>query len=399
MPGGVFVSYRRGDAAHAAGRLVERLGQVFRRDQLFLDIDAIEPGIDFVKTISENVQSCEVLIAVIGPNWLDARDENGIRRLDDPKDFVVLEIEAALLRDIRVIPVLVDGAAMPSEWSLPPPLKPLANRNAVRLAHDRFSSDADALIRSLAKIVRPANPAFLPAPAPIDPSSNQDRKTFIPRGMRADLTLVTAAALSALTSLFMLSLNDLLPGFRIHFSDHSYWNRLAYEIVGIVCVLLLMIIWIGLRWRRGITYELLAAFWLATVVAMLRVTEVIASYDWVYEEPWNAATAGAGLMLGALLMSVAAGYWVFRKRCELSGAALLVFVGGCIALCGGVLYQINSFITTRYIWQVEYDWLENAMSAVSTLVVLAGILIVAWLRVWWTRQTSGIGSVQTTIDG
>lgn len=155
MSGGIFISYRRDDAKHAAGRLVDRLGQTFAKDQLFLDIDNIEPGLDFVKVLSEQVQACDVLQAVIGPGWLDSRDAGGSRRLDNARDFVRIEIEAALARDIRVIPVLVDGAQMPGEQDLPPSLKPLRVRNAVRLFHERFSSDAEDLTRALAKVVAP----------------------------------------------------------------------------------------------------------------------------------------------------------------------------------------------------------------------------------------------------
>ena len=157
MAGGIFISYRRDDAKHAAGRLVDRLGQTFSRDQLFLDIDNIEPGLDFVKVLSQQVQACDVLLAVIGPGWLDNRDKNGARRLDNPKDFVRIEIEAALARDIRVIPVLVDGAQMPGEGDLPASLHPLLVRNAVRLVHERFASDAEDLTRALAKVVLPAS--------------------------------------------------------------------------------------------------------------------------------------------------------------------------------------------------------------------------------------------------
>lgn len=155
MAGGIFVSYRRQDSRHAAGWLVERLGKTYAREQLFLDIDNIEPGVNFVKVLSDQVQACDVLLAVIGPQWLDSRDEKGQRRLDNPKDFVRIEIKAALDRDVRVIPVLVDGARMPAEDELPDDLKPLIERNAVRLAHERFTSDADDLTNALTKVVPP----------------------------------------------------------------------------------------------------------------------------------------------------------------------------------------------------------------------------------------------------
>src|SRR5215470_5021823 len=99
MATGIFISYRREDAAHAAGRLVDRLEKTYQRDQIFMDIDNIEPGVDFVKALSEKVLGCDVLLAIIGPNWLDVTDDNGRRRLDSPYDFVSIEIETALKRD------------------------------------------------------------------------------------------------------------------------------------------------------------------------------------------------------------------------------------------------------------------------------------------------------------
>ena len=155
MAGGIFISYRRDDARHAAGRLVDRLEQTYAREQLFFDIDNIAPGLDFVRVLSEQVQACDVLLAVIGQGWLDARNEDGSRRLGDPKDFVRIEIEAALARDIRVVPVLVDGAPMPREVDLPEKLQPLARRNAGRLTHERFGADAEGLAEALTKAVPP----------------------------------------------------------------------------------------------------------------------------------------------------------------------------------------------------------------------------------------------------
>lgn len=153
MAGGIFISYRRDDSRHAAGRLVDRLAQTFRRDQLFMDVDTIEPGLDFLKVIDDRVAACDVMLAVMGPGWVDARDETGQRRLDNPDDFVRREIEAALARDVRVIPVLVDGASVPRASELPDSLQPLVRRNAVRLTHERFGADAGDLASSLAKVV------------------------------------------------------------------------------------------------------------------------------------------------------------------------------------------------------------------------------------------------------
>lgn len=150
MSGGVFISYRRDDAKHVAGRLVDRLGRTLPSGKIFLDVDNIAPGLDFKKTLAERVQSCDVLLALIGPSWIASVDDHGRRRLDDPRDFVRLEIEAALARDIRVIPVLVDDARLPREEDLPPSLRPLLDRQSVRLTHERFVSEADLLAKSLA---------------------------------------------------------------------------------------------------------------------------------------------------------------------------------------------------------------------------------------------------------
>jgi hypothetical protein len=103
MPGAeagrIFVSYRRQESKDFAGRLYDRLADQFGEGQVFIDVDAIEPGVDFAEAITRAVAACQVLLAVIGPNWLTITDERGRRRLDDPDDFVRLEIEAALARD------------------------------------------------------------------------------------------------------------------------------------------------------------------------------------------------------------------------------------------------------------------------------------------------------------
>src|SRR5580693_2788527 len=113
MSGQIFISYRREEAAYAAGRLFDRLLRRFPKSQIFMDVDRLEAGEDFVEAIDASVASCDVLIAVIGRRWLDASDQGGKRRLDNPEDFVRLEISAALRRRVRVIPVLLDGALMP----------------------------------------------------------------------------------------------------------------------------------------------------------------------------------------------------------------------------------------------------------------------------------------------
>jgi len=149
----IFVSYRREDSEGEAGRLFDDLVGHFGETAVFLDVAAIEVGRDFRKAIDESVASCGVLLAVIGKNWIDARNEEGHRRLDDPSDFVRLETASALKRDIPVIPVLVHGARMPRPEQLPADLKELAYRNGVELTHARWRSDVELLIKALGRHV------------------------------------------------------------------------------------------------------------------------------------------------------------------------------------------------------------------------------------------------------
>jgi len=149
MTGKIFINYRRGDDPGHTGRLFDRLQEVFPPQQLFLDVDNIAPGLDFVRVLNERVGECDVLLAVIGKGWINASDAAGNRRLEDPEDFVRIEIVSALNQDKRVIPVLVGDATMPAPQDLPEPLRPLARRNAVRLTHERFRADTQGLVRAL----------------------------------------------------------------------------------------------------------------------------------------------------------------------------------------------------------------------------------------------------------
>ena len=145
----IFISYRRSEDAAFAGRLFDRLERTFRREALFMDVDSIAPGQDFVSILKARVAECDVLLALIGRGWLTATDEAGRRRLNNAEDFVRIEIEAALTQRKRVIPVLIDDVPMPRAEELPEELKPLVRCQAIRLSHDRFRADCDRLIRAL----------------------------------------------------------------------------------------------------------------------------------------------------------------------------------------------------------------------------------------------------------
>jgi hypothetical protein len=146
---GIFINYRRDDAPGVAGRLYDHLAKSFSRRDLFIDVDAIKPGLDFVKQLDTQVSQCDVLLALIGPHWLKAEDEQGGQRLQGDRDYVRIEIAAALKRDIPVIPVLINGADMPVEDQLPEDLRSLSRRHALELRHTRFAADADAIAAAL----------------------------------------------------------------------------------------------------------------------------------------------------------------------------------------------------------------------------------------------------------
>jgi len=149
---GIFISYRRDDAPGYAGRLYDRLAAHFGADHVFMDVQGIEPGVDFVDAIERALGSCEIVIVLIGKDWL-AADSAGRRRLDDPNDFVRVETATALARGIRVVPVLVEGAEMPRGDTLPTELLPLVRRQAVELSHKQWDATSAELIRTLEKIL------------------------------------------------------------------------------------------------------------------------------------------------------------------------------------------------------------------------------------------------------
>ncbi len=157
----IFISYRRNDTEGEAGRLFDDLVSEFGENSVFMDVAAIEAGRDFRKVIDESVATCGVLLAIIGKGWVDAKDDAGHRRLDDPTDFVRLETASALRRDIPVIPILVRGAKMPRPEELPEDLHDLAYRNSVELTHARWASDLQLLVEALRRQLK------IPKPGPI----------------------------------------------------------------------------------------------------------------------------------------------------------------------------------------------------------------------------------------
>ncbi len=186
----VFISYRRDDSADITGRIFDRLRAHFDKQILFRDVDVIPFGSDFRQVIRKAVEDCQVLLAVIGPTWLSIATEDGTRRLDDPHDFVRLEIETALKRNIPVIPVLVNKAAMPKAVHLPDSLQDLVYRNGLEVGRDpRFHPDVDTLIRGLSRLLNPTPPPSPPPPTPVvvapsGPKAGDRTELVLPGGVK-----------------------------------------------------------------------------------------------------------------------------------------------------------------------------------------------------------------------
>lgn len=141
----IFISYRRDDSAGYAGRLADSLETLMDGGQIFRDVEDIKPGDDFAETIEHNLQRATVLLIVIGKNWLTAKDDRGQLRLQNPKDFVRLEIETALHLGHQIIPVLIDGAVMPNPDDLPKSLAAAAYRQAFHCSDSRWDEDVNRL--------------------------------------------------------------------------------------------------------------------------------------------------------------------------------------------------------------------------------------------------------------
>jgi len=190
VPSRIFISYRREETAYPAGWLFDRLADRFGKGQVFKDVDSIQLGDDFGEVIATAVGSCDVLLALIGDRWLTITDEHGRRRLDNPDDFVRLEIEAALTRDIRVIPILVEGARIPRADQLPPSLTNLARRQALELSPSRFDFDTSRLLRVLDRTL-----TEVPVPpATTDPDVRTEQDADTHRGRVSTEALQDAAS-------------------------------------------------------------------------------------------------------------------------------------------------------------------------------------------------------------
>jgi hypothetical protein len=210
---GIFISYRRDESAGYSGRIADRLVEHFGEDRIFRDIDSVEPGLDFVEAIQNAIDSSEVLIAVIGKNWLAATNAAGQKRLEIPDDYVRIEIATALQRNTRVIPLLVQGAVMPSAEELPEDLAPLTRRNAFELHESSWREEVQRLITTLDRVL---------GRRPVEEGPDRDSSARRDSYMNAPpQNVVVTAVLLALLSLLNL-ISALFPS----------WGRLGLGCTG-----------------------------------------------------------------------------------------------------------------------------------------------------------------------
>lgn len=186
----LFISYRRDDASARAGRLCDWLKRQFGAERVFLDTEQITAGAQFPQVLADRLAQADVLLAVIGPQWLDARNAQG-RRLDQADDFVRQEVAGALAAGKRVVPVLVGGATMPTEAQLPEALRPLARCNAAQVDDASFERDFNVLVDDL--LGRPRG--YL--------RRELDRLTRLVRALKLTAALVPTLALAAVLALWV----------------------------------------------------------------------------------------------------------------------------------------------------------------------------------------------------
>jgi hypothetical protein len=218
----IFISYRREDSSYPADRLFKGLAGYFGADNVFKDIDTIPYGADFEKVIEAKVSSCDALIAVIGKDWLNAKDANGNRRLDNARDWVRNEIATALKRDVLVIPFLLDDVVMPEPRDLPEDLARLAKRQKLQTSIGHFDRDVDRLIRSLCRelqdIAAHGTELSDAASEPPRGTSPDDVMKIEKNGATADAPAADAASLAPATG---PDIAKITVGEERIFSDHA----------------------------------------------------------------------------------------------------------------------------------------------------------------------------------
>lgn len=356
----VFICYRRDETAAHAGRLYDAMVNRFGEGNVFMDVE-LAPGVDFVERITEVVSGCLALIVVMGPNWATAEDEDGGRRIDDPADFVRLEVETGLSRaDVTPIPVLVSGARMPRKELLPEPLQPLARRNALELSDVRWSYDVGRLLETLDEVLpsdgRPAG--SIPAVQPLPPSPPRRGNRLVLEGMAvAGVTATVARSIGA----------KIIQGQEAIDGENSYETRehIVREILRrtetLAFVGAALGIWLALRvlridpvrpGLRGLVVGAVAGLIGGAMFTLpVFLPEEKVEFDSRAQTELGAIAVSAGL-LGALIGSL----WNPRRR----------GIGFACGAAGGVLFQLIVIAT---------GWKNTSVGEIALSFGLASALI------------------------
>lgn len=378
----IFISYRRDDAAGHAGRLYDQLVEDFGETHVFMDVDAIDPGADFVERIEAAVGAADAFIAVIGRNWTTARDGSGARRLEDPNDYVRREIGAALRRDIAVIPVLVSGAAMPSAADLPPELAPLARRNALSLSDLDWRGGVARLVATLRKTLRGEQPTPTPPPPTPRPQPAAEPTERAP----------PAALAAGIAGAGMVVLATLLRWDRLvdpDFGGGTVPNLGAAVAPASVAVAAGAVLAVLLAWRRN-------ADALATGLVLGVGIDGAAKYAALYGQA-QSQTVGPDQfgsdgslfigLAGSLVLLALGVFWLVRRHREqlyyrVVGRVFAIL--GAALMTAATLVPFNvSFPESRSVTQVIVE--RDEWEAFEPLAVAAAVLLAAILG-RWTRQ-------------
>jgi hypothetical protein len=345
----IFISYRRDDSRGYAGRLQGDLSRRYSEEHVFRDVE-IPPGADFGEYITGLVDKCNVVLAIIGPRWLDARDREGERRIDDPQDWVRLEIERALARDgVEVIPVLVDGARLPPREELPDSLLGLRRRNAFELSDSRWDYDLEQLGKHLDLLLRGTSAIHSKpvGPPPTPTTTMTATPTPAPTPEPADHTTfaVLAAAAVALLTAFpadLLARNtvDRAPLNRddlVTVRDFVLEKAIFFGIVGALAALA-----VGFLSRRS--REPVVSFLLGLGAGILAGAVYAGAYAGLTlsaAEGTDTASTAVGMIAAGAFLGWAFGAERSGSRLEASCAGL---AGGLIA--GGVVGLLHDSLTT-----------------------------------------------------
>lgn len=270
----IFINYRRADTRHVAGRLRDFIQARCDACVVFMDVEDIEPGLDYVTALNRAVGSSDVLLVLIGEQWLAARDATGARRIDDPDDRLRIEIEAGLTNRTRVIPVLVDGASMPRFADLPPSLAQLARHHAIRVSHESFRRDAADLLATVRKVASEGH------------EDGEGRTRRVARWLAGGLLLLATLALVALRS----PAGEIVAATRPGVPPEGPWGSLVWSLPAVPCVLATWLSWS--RSHLGIALGCVAAAMLWIAVSLTHVL-------------WKDADAGVGEHVALLVLMLA----------------------------------------------------------------------------------------------